>query len=208
MFGTQHLALFIVSGILLNLTPGQDTLYILGRSASQGRRVGLLSVAGIVSGCVIHTFAAAFGLSALLATSSRAFLVVKIAGALYLGYLGVRMLFERAELSGATAQFGDEPAWAVFRAGLLTNVLNPKVALFFMAFLPQFVAPDAESRMAAFIFLGAVFIFNGTVWCLILVWCASAMSRRLRQRQSAGVILKRAAGAMFVGLGVKLAVSR
>ena len=208
MFGTQHLALFIVSGILLNLTPGQDTLYIVGRSASQGRRVGLLSVAGIVSGCVIHTFAAAFGLSALLATSAGAFLVVKIAGAVYLGYLGVRMLFERAELSASTAQFGDEPAWAVFRAGLLTNVLNPKVALFFMAFLPQFVAPDAASRITAFIFLGAVFIFNGTVWCLILVWCASAMSRRLRQRRSAGVILKRATGAMFVGLGVKLAVSR
>lgn len=91
MFGTQHLALFIVSGILLNLTPGQDTLYIVGRSMSQGRRAGLLSVIGIVSGSIIHTVAAAFGLSAILATSARAFVVVKLLGAGYLAYLGKQM---------------------------------------------------------------------------------------------------------------------
>ena len=92
MFGTQHLTLFIISGLLLNLTPGQDTLYIVSRSVSQGRRAGFLSVLGIVVGCVIHTIAAAFGLSALLATSTHAFTGVKIAGAAYLSYLGIRML--------------------------------------------------------------------------------------------------------------------
>ena len=167
MFGTQHLALFVVSGLLLNLTPGQDTLYIVGRSVSQGRRAGVLSVLGVVSGCAIHTLAAAaFGLSALLATSAHAFTAVKIAGAAYLVYLGIRMLVERAEAVGASVAFGHESSWAIFRAGLLSNVLNPKVALFFMAFLPQFVAPDAESRILTFLFLGAVFIFNGTLWCL------------------------------------------
>src|SRR5437879_13231813 len=94
MFGTQHLALFVVSGILLNLTPGQDTLYIVGRSVAQGRRAGVLSVLGITSGCVVHTLAAAFGLSAILATSARAFLVVKFAGAGSLAYLGIHMLLE------------------------------------------------------------------------------------------------------------------
>lgn len=208
MFGTQHLTLFIISGILLNLAPGQDTLYIVGRSVSQGRRAGILSVLGIVAGCVIHTVAAAFGLSALLATSAHAFAIVRIAGAVYLAYLGLRMLFERVEPLGAATEFAHESDWAIFRAGLLTNVLNPKVALFFMAFLPQFVAPDAQSRVMSFLFLGAVFMFNGTIWCLTLVWCASAMSRRLRQGRSSGVMLKRATGALFVGLGVRLAVSK
>ena len=208
MFGTQHLTLFIVSGILLNLTPGQDTLYIVGRSMSQGRRAGLLSVAGIVSGSIIHTVAAAFGLSAILATSARAFVVVKLLGAGYLAYLGIRMLLARRTALGQTAAFAREGSGAIYRAGLLTNLLNPKVALFFMAFLPQFVAPTAESRVLSFLFLGALFIFNGTLWCLILVWCASAISRRLQQHQSAGIILQRVAGAIFVGLGLRLAISK
>jgi threonine/homoserine/homoserine lactone efflux protein len=207
MLGTQNLALFVLSGILLNLTPGQDTVYIVGRSVSQGRRAGLLSVLGIVSGSVIHTGAAAFGLSALLATSAHAFLVVKLAGAGYLAYLGMRMLLERPITARHVAEFTREPDWAVYKAGLLTNVLNPKVALFFLAFLPQFVAPTAESRVLTFLFLGGVFIVNGTLWCLFLVWGASAVGRRLRARSSAGVLLKRATGALFVGLGVRLAVS-
>ena len=208
MLGTQHLALFVISGILLNLTPGQDTFYIVGRSMSQGRRAGLLSVLGIVSGVLVHTLAAAFGLSAILATSSNAFLIVKFVGASYLIYLGLRMLLEPRQKIGDTAAFSRESDWAVYRAGLLTNLLNPKVALFFMAFLPQFVAPTSDSRILSFLFLGGVFIFNGTVWCLVLVWAASAASRRLRQQQSSGAILKRATGAIFVGLGVRLAVTR
>ena len=208
MFGTQHLPLFVVSSLLLALTPGQDTPYIVGRTVSQGRRAGMCSVVGIVSGCVIHTFAAAFGLSALLATSAHAFTVVKVAGAVYLGYLGIRMLVERAGPDGAAAEFAHESDWAVFRSGLLTNVLNPKVALFFMAFLPQFVAPAAGSRVLTFLFLGGVFVFTGTLWCLLLVWCAAAMSSRLRRQPASGVILKRATGALFVGLGIKLAASR
>lgn len=209
MFGTEHLGLFILTGLLLNITPGQDTLYIVGRSMSQGRRAGLLSVLGISSGSVVHTLAAAFGLSAILATSAQAFLIVKLAGAAYLTYLGIRMLVERAPAAAAEGvQRERESPWAVYRAGLLTNVLNPKVALFFLAFLPQFVAPSADSRVLAFLFLGAVFIFNGTLWCLVLVWSAATISQRLRGRASTGMALKRAAGAVFVGLGVRLAVSK
>ena len=209
MFGTEHLALFILTGLLLNITPGQDTLYIVGRSVSQGRRAGLLSVLGISSGCVVHTFAAAFGLSAILATSAQAFLMVKLAGAAYLSYLGIRMILARAPAAAAhDVAFAHESDWMVYRAGLLTNVLNPKVALFFMALLPQFVAPRAESRVLTFLFLGAVFIFNGTLWCLVLVWSASAVSRRLRGGHASALMLKRVTGAIFVGLGVRLAVSK
>jgi RhtB (resistance to homoserine/threonine) family protein len=208
IFGTQHLPLFIVSGVLLAITPGQDTLYIVGRSVSQGRRAGLLSVLGIVTGCAVHAVAAAFGLSAILSTSAHAFIAVKMAGAAYLCYRGAQMLLERADHGEHAEAFARERGWAIFRAGLLTNVLNPKVALFFLAFLPQFVSPDAHSRVIALLFLGAVFIFTGTLWCLLLVWSASAMSRRLRTRNTSGQWLKRATGALFVGLGVRLAVSK
>jgi len=208
MPGIHHLGLFIVSGLLLNLTPGQDTLYIVGRTMSQGRRAGLLSVLGISSGSVIHTLAAAFGLSAILATSAMAFSAVKLAGAAYLVYLGVRMLLDRSASPTEAREFARERDWTIYRAGLLTNVLNPKVALFFMAFLPQFVDPAADSRILSFLFLGGVFIFNGTLWCLVLVWGASAMSRRLRSNRSTGILLKRAAGAMFVGLGARLAFTK
>ena len=207
MLGTQHLMLFIVSGLLLNLTPGQDTLYIVGRSIAQGRRAGVLSALGITTGCVAHTLAAAFGLSAILATSVRAFMVVKIAGAAYLVYLGIRLLMDRSTL-GELAELPPESAWGIYRAGILTNVLNPKVALFFMAFLPQFVDPATDAKIAAFLFLGAVFMFNGTLWCLILAWSASAMSRRFRANPSAGLLMKRAAGAVFIGLGIKLATNK
>jgi threonine/homoserine/homoserine lactone efflux protein len=209
MLGTQHLWLFVVSGLLLNITPGQDTLYIVGRTVAQGRRAGLLSVAGIASGTIVHTLAAAFGLSAILATSAAAFTVVKLAGAAYLVYLGIKLLLERRPVAAAPGlPLADASAASIYRAGLLTNVLNPKVALFFMAFLPQFVAPDAPSRVLPFLFLGAVFIVNGTLWCLVLVWFAAAMSRRLRGELSWSLALKRATGALFVGLGVRLAVSR
>jgi threonine/homoserine/homoserine lactone efflux protein len=208
MFGTQHLALFVASGILLNLTPGQDTFYIIGRSVAQGRRAGILSVLGIVSGSIIHTCAAAFGLSAILATSARAFLAVKFVGAAYLMYLGAKLLLDRSASVRPQGNFARESGWTIYRAGFLTNLLNPKVALFFMAFLPQFVAAGTESRILTFLFLGGLFICTGTIWCLLLAWSASAMSDRFRRNPSAGGVLKRATGAVFVGLGVKLAVSR
>ena len=210
MFGTQHFWLFVMSGLLLNITPGQDTLYIVTRSVAQGRAAGLWSVLGISSGSVVHTLAAAFGLSAILATSAEAFIVVKLAGAAYLVYLGVKMLLERppATTPGVEAPPAREPAWAIYRAAFLTNVLNPKVALFFLAFLPQFVAPDASSRVTAFLFLGAVFVFNGTLWCLVLVMAASALSGRLRRNAAGARRLRQATGAGFVGLGARLALSK
>jgi threonine/homoserine/homoserine lactone efflux protein len=208
MLGTQNLLLFVATGILLNLTPGQDTFYILGRSIAQGRRAGVISVLGIISGCAVHTCAAAFGLSAILATSANAFLIVKMAGAAYLTYLGLTMMFHRASNTGMPLAFAREDDWSIYRAGFLSNLLNPKVALFFMAFLPQFVAPSAPFKILAFLFLGALFMTTGTIWCLVLAWFGAVMSRRLRENPSAGTKLTRASGVMFVGLGVKLAISR
>ena len=209
MLGTQNLALFIVSGLMLNMTPGQDTLYIIGRSVGQGRRAGVLSVLGISTGCFVHTLAAAFGLTAILSTSASAYQAVKLVGAAYLCYLGIRLLIDRGNLTVTRPDsLEGQNSWSVYRAGVLTNVLNPKVAVFFMAFLPQFVDPSTNSETLSFLFLGLIFIFNGTLWCLLVAWFASSMNHHLRARAGLAGYAKRATGALFVALGVKLAVSK
>lgn len=209
MFGIQHLGVFIAAGLMLNITPGPDTIYILGRTLSQGRAAGVASVLGISSGCVVHTLAAAIGLSLILTRSAVAFTCLKTAGAAYLLYLGVRMLCEKnldAPLVGSSVPI--MRPWAIYRQGLLTNVLNPKVALFFLAFLPQFVVPDASTRWIPFLILGAIFIFNGTLYCLILVTFASAIARRLQRNSKSVNRMKRFTGAAFIALALRLAFER
>jgi threonine/homoserine/homoserine lactone efflux protein len=208
MFGIHDFGIFLVSCILLNLTPGPDTLYILGRSLAQGRRAGIASALGISTGSIIHTLAAALGLSALLATSASAFLIVKLAGAVYLIYLGVRMLLQRTEAAGVSQGFSNSGFAAAWRQGLITNVLNPKVALFFLAFVPQFISADSDAKFSAFIVLGLSFVTTGTLWCLCLAWFSSMLSDRLRKSSSFSSVLNRAAGALFVGLGVRLAATK
>ena len=163
--GIQDIALFVVAGLLLNMTPGPDTAYIVGRSVQLGWRGGAAAALGIGAGCLVHIIAAAVGLSALLAASSTAFVVVKYAGAAYLCYAGLRMLFVR----GKADVFG-RPQVATMRAvfwqGALTNALNPKVALFFLAFLPQFVDAASPNKPVAFLLLGLLFDVNGTIWNL------------------------------------------
>jgi threonine/homoserine/homoserine lactone efflux protein len=118
------------------------------------------------------------------------------------------MLLEHAPPPGEVAERPPASSWAIFRAGLLTNVMNPKVALFFLAFIPQFVAPGAGSKMSAFLFLGAVFIITSTLWCAFLAVAAARLAHHLRGGAATGVAIKRVTGAIFVGLGVKLAVSK
>ena len=208
MFGTHDIALFVVSGLLLNFTPGADTLYIVGRSTLQGARAGVIAALGIGAGCCVHMLAAALGLSALLAASATAFTAVKLIGAAYLVYLGVSLWRSAARPQSATrAPARAAPMRAVFAQGVLTNVLNPKVALFFLAFLPQFVDADAPYKLVAFVFLGLVFNVNGTLWNLFVAWSAARVGRRLAARGGAATWFSRAAGAAFVALGVKLALS-
>lgn len=205
MLGTQNLAVFLVSAVALNLTPGQDTFHILARSIAQGRRAGLLAAGGILFGCLVHTCAAAFGLSALLAASSGAFLAVKWAGAFYLVYMGLRMAFARSAEASPLHPLAAVNRWDIFRAGLFCNLCNPKTILFYLAFLPQFVAPDAAHKIPALLFLGGLFIGTSTLYCLALVTGASALTRRFRTDPAAGTWLRRGAGALFVALGVGLA---
>jgi threonine/homoserine/homoserine lactone efflux protein len=211
MSGTQNLWLFIVSGLLLNIAPGPDSLFIMARSATQGWRAGAAATAGICTGVWVHVLAAALGLSALLATSAAAFTGVKIAGAAYLVWIGIGMLRERARQGAAPAAVDATPRrvpyGAIYRQGFLTNVLNPKVALFFLAFVPQFIAHDAPSKPLAFVTLGAIFAFNGLLWCLSLALFTAFASRRIKRGAAVGLWLNRTLGAVFLALGVKLALA-
>src|SRR5262245_52717959 len=205
MFGIHDFGLFLAAGILLNLTPGPDTVYILGRSIAQGREAGIASALGISLGSIFHTCAAALGLSAILTTSALAFDTIKLIGGAYLIFLGVKMIFDRSGQLSLPSNFRRRSTVAAFRQGVLTNVLNPKVALFFLAFLPQFIDPGSDTKIFAFLFLGLTFVTTGTIWCLILAWFASAFSTRLRTNETVAQWLNRTAGALFVFLGVRLA---
>jgi threonine/homoserine/homoserine lactone efflux protein len=209
MLGIHELWLFIVSGLLLNVTPGPDTVYIVGRSVQLGWRGGAAAALGVCTGCLVHVFAAAIGLSALLAASSAGFTLLKWAGAAYLCFMGVKMLLSRQPAPDdgvATTASGAVSLRQVFWQGALTNVLNPKVALFFLAFLPQFVAADSPHQALAFLLLGLIFIFNGTLWCLGVAAFAARAASRVRQSGRALALLHRALGGLFVYLGIRVAL--
>jgi threonine/homoserine/homoserine lactone efflux protein len=208
MLGIQDLWLFVVSGLLLNITPGPDTAYIVGRSVQFGWRGGAVATLGISSGCLAHVFAAAIGLSALLMASAAAFTLLKLVGAAYLCFIGLTMLLSRP--SGASDQTPARcmPASLrqVFWQGALTNVLNPKVALFFLAFLPQFVAADSPHKALDFILLGAIFIFNGTLSCLGVAAVAAKTAGRIAQSGAVALWINRVLGGLFVYLGIRIAL--
>lgn len=208
MFGIHGFGLFLAAGILLNLTPGPDTVYILGRSVAQGREAGVASALGICLGSIFHTCAAALGLSAILATSALAFAAIKLLGGGYLIFLGIKMLLDRRKQLSLPSNFRRSTTMAAFRQGILTNVLNPKVALFFLAFLPQFIDPASNMKVAAFLALGLTSVTTGTIWCLLLAWFAAILSKRLRANEAVGQWLNRTAGALFVFLGLRLATAK
>jgi RhtB (resistance to homoserine/threonine) family protein len=210
----QHLLLFVAAGILLNLTPGPDVLYIVSQSLRAGAKAGVVAGLGITAGCFVHVFAAAVGVGALLAASATAFNLLKWVGAAYLLWVGVRLLTSR----GAPVRWGSasrsppacedaKPSYmAVFRGGFLTNVLNPKVAIFFLAFVPQFITPGAENKALAFVLLGTLFNINSVAvnsgWALAAAWMArrDAVQRGMRW-------LDRVAGVLFISFGLKLALA-
>jgi threonine/homoserine/homoserine lactone efflux protein len=208
MLGIHDLGLFIVSGLLLNIMPGPDSLLIMTRSATQGARAGCTAALGIGTGTFVHVFAAALGLSAILATSATAFTVVKYIGAAYILYMAIGLL--RSKPRGAAAQVAVAPLpyWKIFAQGFLTNVLNPKVAIFFLAFVPQFINADAPNKAFAFIILGCIFNLNGMLWCNALALFTAQASARLKVSPLVSLWLNRATGGLFVWLGVKLALSK
>jgi threonine/homoserine/homoserine lactone efflux protein len=211
----DQLLLFVAAGVLLNLTPGPDVLYIVSNALRSGARAGMVAALGITAGCFVHIIAAAVGVSALMAASSTAFTVLKWVGAAYLVYVGLRLLFSRGEsamqleANGAesTRTRGQYCYKSIFLRGFWTNALNPKVALFFLAFVPQFIAPSIEHKALAFLLLGLLFNFNGLWVNLGWALAAAGLARRLDTVQKSLRTLDRIAGAMFVGFGFKLALT-
>jgi RhtB (resistance to homoserine/threonine) family protein len=207
----HQLLLFIAAGWLLNLTPGPDVLYIVTNSLRSGAKAGVVAGLGITAGCFVHIFAAALGVSALLAASATAFTVLKWAGAAYLVWIGVKLLLARTpqaepDLVAVAHEQPALPLRSVFMGGFWTNVLNPKVAIFFLAFVPQFIPAGVEHKALAFIALGCLFNINAipvnSGYAFAAAWLAGrgAVQRGMH-------VLDRVAGAMFVGFGVKLALT-
>ncbi len=232
--GIVHLGLFCGAVVLLNFTPGPDTAFIVGQSVTRGRRAGLMAVLGISLGCVVHTLALAFGLSALIAASASAFMLIKIVGAAYLIFLGVRMIIAtlrarptpgdtaaaKASLhptnSDAAARPSANPlasssasssASRIFVQGFVTNVLNPKVVLFFLSFFPQFVSYNSPSKGLAFAVLGGVMIVISTIYNGSVAWLAGGITHRMHGAPRVKAWLERSVGGAFIALGAKLALS-
>jgi len=200
------LALFMAAALALNLTPGPDMLYVTARSVSDGRRAGVVAAFGIGAGTLVHITALALGLAALLAAVPLAYDALRIAGALYLMVIGVLLLL-RPRGASAAAALPPASLATVFAQAALTNVLNPKVALFFLAFLPQFVDPAAGPAVAQIVLLGLLFDVQGTVVNVAVALLASGTTRRLRANARAASLLRRLTGAIFVALGARLAVA-
>ena len=220
--GIHHWPLFIVAGLLLNITPGADMALVVRSAAAQGARAGAAAALGVGAGCWVHTGAAALGLSALLVGSPTAFGLLRWIGAAYLVWLGIGLL--RTSSTATPAATADTAAgttttaparaaaangWRLFRQGFLTNALNPKVALFFLAFVPQFITADAPHKALAFIALGTVFVVNSTAVNLLIAVAAAALRRRLGDGpglRRLGGWLNRGVGAAFIALGLRLAL--
>ena len=208
-FGITNFGLFLMAVLLLNATPGPDTAYIVGCSVAQGRRAGLMSALGITVGCCIHATLSAFGLTALLAASATAFMAVKLAGGAYLVYLGIRMLFSKQSSAAENREvLALRPHKTIFVQALVTNVLNPKVILFFLSFFPQFVNHDSPHKILAFLLLGAVFATMSLCWNSGTAMLAGTLTRHASNNPHVKQWLERTVGAAFIALGIKLATTR
>ncbi|WP_454639094.1 LysE family translocator [Bacillus mycoides] len=202
MYGIINYEVFLLTGILLNLIPGADTMYIVGRSISQGRKAGVYSVFGIITGSLVHTLLVAFGLSIILTKSIVLFNTIKVIGVIYLVYLGIKMILDKTNVA-FQASSNKLNIRKIYLQGLLTSLMNPKVSLFFIAFLPQFIDTKASGPMP-FIILGITFTVTGLLWCLFVAYFSSYVTKKLRGNQKVGMILNKVTGMIFIGMGLKL----
>ncbi len=207
MESSSYWLLFLSATIAINITPGPDMIYILSKTIAQGRKIGIASSLGVCSGSLVHIFAAAFGLSAILATSAMAFSVVKYVGAAYLIYLGIQALRAKGiSFSIPVNKHEQSTFWKTFRQGALIDILNPKVAIFFMAFLPQFVRPELGHAPAQILILGFLVNLVGLLIESVLVLTAAQTTNFFRNNNKFSTLLDRVLGSMFIGLGIRLAL--
>ena len=200
------LAVFMAATIALNLTPGPDMLYVVANGVGQGRKAGVVAALGIGGGTFVHTALAALGLAAILASSPLAYDVVRYVGAAYLLYLGGRTLIERPKAGAFGGRTERGGLWRAFSRGVTTNVLNPKVALFFVAFLPQFVDPERGSAVLQFVALGTLFNLSATTVNSVVALIVGTASERLGGNPKVARVQRLFTGGVFVALGARIAL--
>ena len=205
-FGIINYGAFIAASLILVLTPGPDFLYVLGKSITGGVRIGIASALGVSGGLFVHTLLVAFGLSVILASSSTVFWIIKICGACYLVFMGIRTILSKDKLILA-AQKNDvknEVLGRAFGQGVLTNVMNPKIILFFLAFLPQFINPASVSGALPFLVLGFSYIVMSTIWTIIIAAGAGQFKRFLDARPRVSTVTNKVAGVLYIVLGLSI----
>jgi threonine/homoserine/homoserine lactone efflux protein len=199
--------LFALAGFLLNITPGNDMLYVATRSTSQGIKAGIISALGIMAGCLVHITAAVVGLSALIAESALAFNIIKYLGAAYLIYLGLRSLFNKKTSAFQVNKVEQQPLRKLFWQGALTNALNPKVALFFLAFLPPFITTGTGNAHWQILFLGSWFAVSGTLVNILVAVLFGKLGNWLSRSPRFIQVQEKVTGLILIGLGIKVALS-
>jgi len=204
----EHFWVFALAALLLNLTPGNDMLYVAARSTSQGIKAGIISSLGIMAGCMVHILAAVIGLSAIIAQSALAFNIIKYVGAAYLVYLGIRSIISRKKTFEVKNKMQQQSYTRIFWQGVITNVLNPKVALFFLAFLPQFINVESRHTALQILFLGTWFNVGGTLVNIVVAILFGKIGTWLSQSPRFIQWQERITGAMLIALGIKVALSK
>ena len=207
MENPSYWLLFLSAAFAINIAPGPDLVYIISKTIAQGRKIGFASSLGVCAGALVHVFAAALGLSAILATSALAFSVVKFAGAGYLIYLGIQALRSKGGAFDDLVKEEDTTPWEAFKQGALIDILNPKVAIFFMAFLPQFIRPNMGGTSLQIIWLGVIVILMAIVIEFIVVLLAAQATELFRRNRTLSVWLDRVLGTVLIGLAVRLVLS-
>lgn len=206
--GIENLMAFIITALFFIMTPGIDTIFVLNKSISQGKKSGFYATLGINTGVLIHTFFAAIGLSVLIAKSVFAFALIKYIGAIYLIYLGFFKLKNNTIVFSTDNKKATKNLKNDFWSGFFTNTLNPKVALFFLAFFPQFINPDKMNNPIPFLILGITYALIGIVWFLILTFFASIFSEKLKSNSNLAFWLNKLSGVIFICMGIKIALSK
>ncbi|PHR72632.1 MAG: lysine transporter LysE [Arcobacter sp.] len=207
MSAITDIYLFILAGLLLNITPGVDLLYVLNKSIAKGFKAGIVASLGISTGCLFHVVLVVLGLSALLEASPTAFLVVKYIGALYLLYLGITMFLSSKKNTNKKEEDKSKAQYKkIYYSGILINILNPKVALFFITFLPQFINVDSSEKSMGLLILGLIFIAVATIVSSIIAYVSCNISSKFTYKDSFTKYIKKVVGTLFIGFGIKLAL--
>ena len=207
MFNIQNLYLFFIASLLLNLTPGNDMIYVASRSISQGIKAGMISALGIFIGCFVHILAAVFGLSIIIAQSAFLFWLIKLLGAGYLIYLGIKAFIDKSDFNKNITSFPKVTKWKLLKQGIITNALNPKVALFFLSFLPQFIQINSPLYKAQLFSLGLWFDLQGTLVLIIVAFLLGKAGNLVKRNQRFWRIQGKITGIILIGLGIKVALS-